>query len=90
MKKKAAIWADGSDTDSFLLCRAIPSGSLLPIRPYPYTEATYMGDKYYLRHGHLSRMSQLGQQEHAHDYRGLRCGSPLFTSCLENGLKRNR
>ena len=48
-KKKAAIWVvDGSDTDPFLLCRAILSGSLLIIRPYPYTEVTYMGDDYYL------------------------------------------
>ena len=61
-KKKAAIWIDGSDTDPFLLCRAILGGSLLLIRPYPYTEATYMGDKYYLRHGHLSRLSRLGQK----------------------------
>jgi hypothetical protein len=58
MKKKAAIWAGRSDTDPFLQYRAILSGPLLTLRPYPYTKAMYIGDKYYLSHGHLSRLSR--------------------------------
>ena len=45
MKNQASIWAGRSDTDTFLQYRAILSGPLLTLRPYPYTKAMYIGDK---------------------------------------------
>ena len=32
----------------YLRCRAIPSGSLLLVRTYSYTEGLYMGNNYYV------------------------------------------
>src|SRR5829696_8428389 len=45
-----------------LLCWAIPSGSLLVVRLYPSIGGRYMGNKYHVLHGHLSRMARLDQR----------------------------
>jgi hypothetical protein len=41
---------------------AIPSGMLPLIRIYSYTEGLYMGNKYYVYDGHLSRVARLVQR----------------------------
>src|SRR5215213_1912073 len=41
-----------------LLCWAIPSGSLLVVRLYPSIGGRYMGNKYHVLHGHLSRLGR--------------------------------
>jgi hypothetical protein len=41
-----------------LLWWAIPSGSLLLVRAYPYIGGRYMGNKYHVLHRHLSRLSR--------------------------------